>query len=138
MTWTFIELDRHPACLAKLMTEIDSVDSVDFMTVNSRMPYLDAVVLEINRLYPVVHATLRIMHGETTLTSGKQPIVLKRDMLIYLSFLHLQTSKEFWGPDADVFVPERFVGGHDKEQPLMAFGYGPRSCVSLSLSRESR
>lgn len=116
------------------MNEIDSVDIFNFKHINCRMPYLDAVVMEINRLYPVVHATLRIMHRETTLTSGKQPAVLKPDMLVYLSFLHLQTSKKFWGPNADKFVPERFIGGHNKEHPLLAFGYCPRNCVRHSSS----
>ena len=133
-TWTFIELDRHPECLAKLMAEIDSFDDVSFTDINSHMPYLDAVVMEINRLYPVVHATLRIMHSEATLTSGKAPVVLKPEMLVYISFMHLQTSEEYWGADAKQFVPERFVGGHNKEHPLLAFGYGPRNCVGYKFA----
>ena len=69
------------------------------------------------------------MHRGMRLICGKQPDVLKSDMLIHLWFLHLQTSKEYWGLDADVFVPVRFLGSNNKEKPLLAFGYGPRSCV---------
>lgn len=67
------------------MAEIDSVDTTDFTTMNSKMPYLDAVVMEINRLYPVVHATVRVINRETTLVSSKRPVILKPGMLVYLS-----------------------------------------------------
>ena len=113
------------------MAEINSVDSTDFTNVNSGMPYLDAVVMETNRLHSTVHATLRFIIRETTLTSSKKPVVLKPGMLVLLSFLHLHTSPKFWGPDAGDFVPERFLDRYRKNQPFMAFGYGPRNCVSL-------
>ena len=89
ITWALIELNRHPECLAKLMAENNSVDDVDFTTINSKMPYLDAVIMEINRLYPVVHAIVRVINRETSLVSSKTPVILKPDMLIYLSYLHL-------------------------------------------------
>ena len=132
ITWSLIELSKHPECLAKLMAEIESTNTVDFTTINSKMPYLDAIMMEINRMYPVVHATVRVINRETTLTSAKKPVVLKPGMLVYLSYLHLHTSSRYWGPDANVFVPERFLGGYDKDQPFMSFGYGPHNCVSLT------
>ena len=131
ITWSLIELDRHPECLVKLMAEIESVDTTDFTNINSKMPYLDAVIMEITRLYPVVHATVRVINRETRLASSKNPVVLKPGMLVYLSYLHLQTSPRLWGVNARVFDPQRFLGGHKKDQPFMPFGYGPRSCVSL-------
>ena len=134
VVWSLIELDKHPERRAKLMAEINSVDTDDFTQLNSKMPYLDACIMEINRLHPTVHATLRVINKETTLTSGKKPIKLSPGMLIYLSYLHLHTAKEFWGPDADEFVPERFIGGRSKDQPFMSFGYGPRNCVSLPVA----
>ena len=77
------------------MAEINSVDIIDFTTVNPKMPYLDAVIMEINRLYAVVHSTVRIINRETTLASSKKPVVLKPNMLIYLSYLHIKTSPAF-------------------------------------------
>lgn len=129
--WSLIELDKHPECLEKLMAEINSIDITDFTNVNSKMPYLDAAIIEINRLYPVVHSTVRIINHETTLASSKKPVVLKPDMLIYLSYRHINTSPQFWGLDAADFVPERYFGGYKKDQPFMSFGYGPRNCVRL-------
>ena len=132
ISWALIELSKHPECLARLMAEINSIDAIDFTTINSKMPYLDAVFMEVNRMYPVVHATVRVINRETALTSAKEPVVLKPGMLIYLSYFHLHTSPKYWGLDAKVFVPERFLGGYDKEKPFMSFGYGPRNCVSLT------
>lgn len=120
------------------MAEINSVDTTDFTQVNSKMPYLDAIIMEINRLHPTVHATLRVINRETRLAASKKPVVLKPGMLIYLSYLHLHTSPKFWGPDAGDFVPERFLGGYSKDQPFMSFGYGPRNCVSFVVSPRKR
>ena len=131
VTWSLIELDRHPECLVKLMAEIDSVDTTNFTNINSKMPYLDAVIMEITRLYPVVHATVRVINRETRLASSKEPVLLKPGMLVYLSYLHLQTSPRLWGVNAKVFDPQKFLGRQKKEQPFMPFGYGPRNCVIL-------
>ncbi|EEA27853.1 hypothetical protein TMatcc_003846 [Talaromyces marneffei ATCC 18224] len=134
VTWSLIELDNNPECLKKLMAEIDSVDTNDFNSVNSKMPYLDAIIMEINRLHPTVHATLRVINAETKLAASKNPVVLKPGMLIYLSYLHLHTSPKFWGPDSYKFIPERFLGSYDKTQPFMSFGYGPRNCVGYKFA----
>jgi len=130
VTWAFIELNKHPEYLAKLRAEVDGSDLDDFNTVNSKMPYLNAVIMEINRLHPTVHATLRVMNKERTV--GNEGVVLQPGMLIYLSYLHLHTSPEYWGPTAGEFDPQRFLGGYDKDKPFMAFGYGPRNCVSYT------
>ena len=112
------------------MAEVDAVDTTDFNTFYSGMPYLEVVLMEVNRLHPTVHTTVRVIKQETVLASGKAPVVLKPGMLIYLSFLHMHTSPHFWGHDAGEFVPERFLHTHDKEQAYFPFGYGPRNCVS--------
>jgi cytochrome P450 len=125
-----IELDRHPESLAKLLTEISVIDTTEFKDVDSRMPYLDALIWEILRLYPVVHATVRVMNREARLASSKIPVTLMPRMLLYISFLHLQTSPKYWGPTAGEFNPDRFLDGKSKDLPFMPFGYGSRNCVS--------
>ena len=119
--------------LAKLLAEIEAVEEIDFTTVMTKMPYLDAIIMEINRLYPSVPATLRVIERETRLRTCKKPVVLKPGMLIYLSYLHMHTSPKHWGPDAGDFDPKRFLHGIDKSKPFMAFGSGTRDCVSIML-----
>lgn len=114
------------------MTEIESIGAVDFTTVTTKMPYLDAVIMEINRLYPSVPATLRVIERETRLKTSRKAVVLKPGMLVYLSYLHMHTSPKYWGEDAGEFDPERFLNGGDKGKPFMAFGSGTRDCVSVN------
>ena len=112
------------------MTEIESIDAIDFTTVTTKMPYLDAVIMEINRLYPSVPATLRVIERETRLRTSRKAVVLKPGMLVYLSYLHMHTSPKYWGADASEFDPHRFLNGSDQGKPFMAFGSGTRDCVS--------
>ncbi|KAL1643022.1 hypothetical protein SLS61_009410 [Didymella pomorum] len=129
ITWTLIELQKRPDVLTKLHAEIESVDEMSFTSVTIKMPYLDAIIMEINRLYPSVPATLRVIERETRLMTAKEPVILKPGMLIYLSYLHMHTSPKYWGPTAGDFDPDRFLGGLDKSKPFMAFGSGTRDCV---------
>ena len=125
-----IELQKRPDVLTKLLAEIESVDGMSFTSVTTKMLYLDAIIMEINRLYPSVPATLRVIQQETRLVTAKKPVILKPGMLIYLSYLHMHTSPKYWGPTAGHFDPGRFLGGIDKSKPFMAFGSGTRDCVS--------
>ncbi|KAF2626373.1 putative N-alkane-inducible cytochrome P450 [Macroventuria anomochaeta] len=134
ITWTLIELQKRPDVLAKLLAEIESIGEIDFTTVTTKMPYLNAIVMEINRLYPTVPATLRVIERETRLVSCKKPVVLKPGMLIYLSYLHMHTSPKYWGPTAGEFDPNRFLNGVDKSKPFMAFGSGTRDCVGYKFA----
>lgn len=129
ITWILIELQKRPDVLTELLAEIESVDEVSFMSVTTKMPYLDAIIMEINRLYPSVPATLRVIERETRLVTAKKSVILKPGMLIYLSYLHMHTSPKHWGPTAGDFDPNRFLGDIDKSKPFMAFGSGTRDCV---------
>lgn len=99
----------------------------------NKMPYLDAVIMEINRLYPSVPATLRVIENPVRMASSKKEVILKKGMLIYLSYLQMHTSPKYWGPTAGVFDPNRFLGGIDKSLPFMAFGAGQRNCVCIAV-----
>ena len=145
ITWALFSLHKHPECLAKLLREVDSVEDVfDFTSIHSKMPYLDAVIPEVNRLYPTVHSTVRVLNREITLASSRrdhQSIALKPSTLVYLSLRDINTSPAFWGADAQTFVPERFLGNSGRNeqkdtvrQPFMSYGYGPWSCVGLYFS----
>lgn len=67
--------------------------------------------------------------------------------MIALSPWAINRSKKLWGPDADRFVPERWLG-HEKEAQyggavggsksgfsLITFLHGPRGCIGQAFSR---
>ncbi|KAK4208478.1 putative cytochrome P450 [Rhypophila decipiens] len=175
VVWAIIELGRHPDKMRRLLDEIDAVTpqdldkeedgeqvkgwTLDWTRVTNDMPYLDAVLTEVNRLYPTVHATLRVMNKDAilkgtshhtgknpgkreelpTTISRTEPVILRKGMIVYMSYWHLHTAKKYWGEDNKEFIPERFLPDEqgDKKRPvgpLMSFGYGPRSCVGYKFA----
>ncbi|KAM7185125.1 Cytochrome P450 [Naviculisporaceae sp. PSN 640] len=173
VVWAVIELGRHPDKMARLVKEIDAVTrqegeegedwELDWTKFTNEMPYLDAVLTEVNRLYPTVHATLRVVNKDVVLKgtgtaaakTGKsqvldglptaitrsEPVVLRKGMIVYMSYWHLHTAEKYWGSDTKEFIPERFLQNSEESDdikrpigPLMSFGYGPRSCVGYKFA----
>lgn len=95
------------------------------------MPYLDAVITEVNRLHPPIASTFRTVNREINLTSRKSQYRLQAGTLVFLALGCANRSTRDWGQDADRFVPERWLDNKDGGPSHLAFGYGPRSCVGL-------
>ncbi|PHH85512.1 hypothetical protein CDD83_305 [Cordyceps sp. RAO-2017] len=95
--------------------------------------YLQWCVNECLRLYPAVPLNTRVARVDTHLPTGggrdgTSPIFMKKGDEIVYSTHHLHRCKEIWGPDADVFRPERWQNKPAKWEYLPFHG-GPRSCV---------
>jgi hypothetical protein len=131
LAWLVIELDKWPECLQKLLAEIGCSDTADFKTVNSNIPYLDAVITEVNRLHPPIASTFRTLNREINVISRKSHYKLQLGTIVFLALGCANRSVKDWGKDADLFVPERWLGKTEGIPPHLAFGYGSRSCVSL-------
>jgi hypothetical protein len=131
LAWLLIELDKWPGRLQKLLAEIESSDTEDYKTVNSNMPYLDAVITEVNRLHPPIASTFRTVNREINVTSRKSQYRLPLGTILFLALGCANRSTKDWGEDANLFVPERWLGRKDGGPSHLAFGYGSRSCVSL-------
>src|SRR5215469_528182 len=127
--WTWYLLSQHPESEARLHEELRGVLSGKPPQVSdlARLPYLEAVIYEVLRLYPPAYLLARLAiapfsiggcdfpAGETVLLSQW---VMHRDPRYY--------------EDADAFRPERWLSGLSERLPPGAyfpFGDGPRRCI---------
>ncbi|WP_331765138.1 cytochrome P450 [Nocardia sp. NBC_01388] len=109
------------------------------LTTNGRIAYedvaklevTDAVISEALRLWPTAPGFFRAARQDTTL--GGYPIAAGEWVLVLLLAVHRDPSA--WGPDADEFRPDRWLGGFKpKPWTYRPFGTGPRSCIGQTFA----
>jgi cytochrome P450 family 9 len=121
----------------KLREEIDGVlketnGKPTYEAIN-RMKYLDAVVNETLRLYPIASFLDRCcVKGGTELppaTSDGEPIIMKPGDYIWFPVYSVQRDPKYY-PQPNKFDPERFLNGNNMDNSIyMPFGIGPRLCI---------
>ncbi|KAK0240864.1 cytochrome P450 [Armillaria nabsnona] len=154
LSWTFLELARHPEVQDQLRAEIREKERVIFNRGDTEfsvqdldsMPYLTAVVKEVLRFHPILANTARVatqddilpLSKPVTLATGKtvQEIAIPKGVHIFASIAGYNRNKSIWGEDAHVFDPARwFRGSTSKEASvgvygnLFSFAGGLRSCI---------
>ncbi|KAK0434770.1 cytochrome P450 [Armillaria borealis] len=146
LSWTFLELARHPEVQDQLRVEIREKERVIFARGDTEfsvqdldsMPYLTAVVKEVLRFNPIVYNIERVAAQDDVLPLSK-PVILtigKTGMFIIASVAGYNRNKSVWGDDAQVFDPAHwFRGSASKEVPigvygnLFSFAGGLKSCI---------
>ncbi|KAF8838202.1 cytochrome P450 [Paxillus ammoniavirescens] len=116
---------------------------------SSGLPYLDAVVHEILRLHPPIPETTRMAIEDDVLPLGNpvftasspHPVThlsIPRGTIVTVPLASINRGTSFWGPDAKVFKPSRWIGedgipGRAKEvqghRHILTFADGPRTCI---------
>ncbi|XP_015117617.2 cytochrome P450 9e2-like [Diachasma alloeum] len=129
---------ENPEIQGRLQREVDEVfdkegDNPSYETVNN-MVYLDAVVNETLRLYPINTMMDRVCAKEYELPPplpGRKPVMLKPGSVVWIPFYALLRDP-YQYPDPNVFNPERFISdGQTSAHAIasLAFGFGPRMCI---------
>ncbi|XP_011647775.1 cytochrome P450 9e2-like [Pogonomyrmex barbatus] len=129
------EIGVNPDVQNKLREEIDNVlkqtnGKPTYEAIN-HMKYLDAVVNETLRMYPIGSFIDRRCVKEYELppaTPDGKPITLKPGDNIWLSHYPLHRDPKYYS-QPDKFNPERFVSGKVDNSIYMPFGIGPRMCI---------
>lgn len=138
MSFATHEIAVNPDIQEKLQNEIDEVmentnGQPSYEAINE-MKYLNAVINESLRMYPVQVMTDRLCVKDfelpATLPDAK-PYLVKKGTVIWIPFYGLQHDPNYF-PEPDKFNPDRFL---DKEKNLCdlnayyPFGLGPRMCI---------
>ncbi|XP_015117626.1 cytochrome P450 9e2 [Diachasma alloeum] len=132
------EIAEKPHVQEKLQREVDQLfeeheEDPPYEAVNN-MVYLDAVISETLRMYPIGPFLDRICTAEFELPPalpGGKPVMMKPGDIVWIPVYSFQRDPENF-PDPDVFDPERFIkndksSGHSANS--LTFGQGPRMCI---------
>ncbi|EFQ96998.1 CTP synthase [Nannizzia gypsea CBS 118893] len=144
--WAIYSLCKHPEVQTRLREEVRAnlppinvghPGRIDAAAVDN-LRYLNAVCNEVIRFHPSIPNTVRVALKDTTLIGKPIPkntqIVISPELINHMS--------EFWGPDADQFNPDRFMGsgkantgGATSNYAFLSFLHGPRSCIGQGFAK---
>ena len=138
ITWAARLLAFHPAAQERLQAEIDEhlpsdKDNITFDMLHA-MPYLDHVLSETLRLYPLAQLT-RCCNKPYRLPGTE--VTLPANCMVYLSPYAMQRDPDLY-PDPDSFDPDRFRPEVKDTRPALAFlpfGAGPRRCIGARFAQ---
>ena len=134
MSGILLMLALHQDVQDKVFHELQDVfDSVDQETENemlNKLPYLDLVIKESLRLLPVGP----ILGRESTKEIELESCTIPAGVMILLNMFDVQRNPKYWGDDAHVFNPDRFLPENfSKIHPYAyaPFSKGPRNCIGM-------
>lgn len=146
LQWSVYVLCKHPEMQQRLRDEVRanlppiSVEDpapVTAAAVDS-LPYLNAFCNEVLRFYPPVPLTVRAVTRDTTIQGSRIP----EGTILVIAPEATNRDPELWGPDADKFKPERWLGpgransgGASSNYSFLTFLHGPRSCIGQGFAR---
>ena len=136
LTWICLELARHPDVLQRAREEQRQLAAHGALNLEqiSKMPYLDQVLNEIERLHPPIAGGFRGVIKPFEFNGFHVPAGW---LLQYSILLTHQQANVY--PQPDRFDPDRFSPERQeaKQKPfsLIGFGGGPRICLGMAFAK---
>ncbi|KAF4634825.1 hypothetical protein G7Y89_g3274 [Cudoniella acicularis] len=130
----FFLISRHPAVFQKLRAQVlSTAGDLDYNKLMG-MKYLQNVINEALRLYPVLPQLNRHALRDTILPvgggpDGRSPIFVPFGTKFDTSFYVLHHLPNIWGPDVEEFRPERWDTMKPNAWEYVPFAGGPRVCA---------
>ena len=157
LSWTLHLLSLNPKKRLRLEEEVrsvlqrgnstDNVGNTVTKTMISQMPYLDAVIKESMRLYPVAPFIVRKLTTDVTIPgeTGKEKDTatsLPASTFACIWIYSLHRNPKLWDRP-DEFLPERWIDselrskdvGQQEYGAYMPFAIGPRNCLGQPLAQ---
>ncbi|XP_050416707.1 cytochrome P450 2U1 [Patella vulgata] len=137
LDWGLLYMILNPDIQKKCQEEIDSVVGSNRMVSlsdKSKLPYVEATILEVQRLGNTAPASLPHMANEDAMVNG---YLIPKGSMVYANLYGCHLDSKYWD-DPKTFKPERFLGGDGKlkKQPsFVPFSAGSRICPGESLAR---
>jgi len=127
--WAFFALCKYPDVQEKVFQDISKhAPNGDIsMQAIEQMPYFNAFMKEVLRLYPPAGLIIRYNVKEENLKGVKVPANTRCIIPIHLLHRH----PKYW-KDPDEFKPERWLGDEhpaSNKYAFMPFSNGPRNCI---------
>jgi cytochrome P450 len=129
LSWAVHWLHRTPEALARLQAELDALPGEPEPEGLARLPYLEAVVQETLRLYPVVPLATRRLARPFEVAGHALPAGLTVGLATGL--VHY---REDLFPEPDRFLPERFLDRSYGPGEYFPFGGGARRCLGAAFA----
>ncbi|OQV12854.1 Cytochrome P450 2J5 [Hypsibius exemplaris] len=136
LLWAFLLLTLNPDAQRKVQDEIDNNVGRDKMLTNSersRLPYTEAVILEIQRIGSLVPVGGRMNFEETTIDGYTIP----KGTNITINLYGVHRDPRHW-KNPDKFDPTRFLDEDNKilrPEGFVPFSVGKRSCPGEALAK---
>lgn len=139
MSFLLYELAVNPHVQDKVLAEIDSVLAnangvIDYDVLMS-LQYLDKVMQETLRMYPLVEPLQR--NAKVDYTIPGTDVTVKKGMTVLISPMGIHHDEAYY-TNPEVFDPERFNpenSGNRHPCAYIPFGTGPRNCIGMRFAK---
>lgn len=130
LTWIALELARHPEVLEKARSEQQGFDRTITLDQLTRMPYLDQILNEVERLHPPVAGGFRGVIKPFDFAGYHIP----EGWMAQYSSLQTHRLPELY-PNPEAFEVDRWKDAKQKPFSLIGFGGGSRICIGLAFAK---
>jgi len=130
LTFLMLELARNPEVRERALAEQLALAEPLSLEQLGAMPYLDLVLMEVERLHAPVPGGFRGVVRECEFGGYRIPAGWQA---VYSNLVTHRLSELY--PDPERFDPERFRDGVPRPFSLLGFGGGPRICIGLAFAR---
>lgn len=129
ISWNPVFLAAHPDCQERLRAEVVSTTPAHFRKyLLSSTSYLAACILESSRLKPLAAFSVPQSAPTDRIVGG---YIIPAGTNFIVDSYALNVRNEYWGPDATVYRPQRFLETTmtKSRYHFWRFGFGPRQCM---------